>query len=234
MLLPTPRPGFWAAYLLWLAEGEDFEPEPATFGADGADADAAHQRLSDPAARPVLRLPMQHGHSILIIHRNFAEDGGVDYYVAHPDRDRPRSLAGIEGHFAGPGLAWRELAHVARHSGNGPGSTDPDARRLFLPAVLGDVDLSADATATVARALASIGTPPEAAATPADALLDHSFWDGETWFFEGSSPLSGASTAPPTSAACCSAAAPTAPAASASGPYPDQDARLAEALGTAD
>ncbi|RKT16854.1 hypothetical protein BX285_1209 [Streptomyces sp. 1114.5] len=225
-------PGFWAAYLLWLAEGEDFEPEPALFGADGADLDAAYERLSDPAAWPVIRLPIQHGHTILIVHRNFTEDEGIDYYVAHPDWDRPRSLASIEGHFSGPGLAWSELVHVARRPGDGPGITDPDARLLLLLPILGDVDLSADATATVARILAAIGTPPEAAATLADALLDHPFWDGETWFFEGSSPLSGASTATHLSRVLLCGGSYS-PRGVRFGLSPDQDARLAEALGTA-
>ncbi|GAA2245391.1 MULTISPECIES: hypothetical protein [Kitasatospora] len=226
-------PGFWAAYLLWLAEGEDFEPEPALFGADGADADAAYGRLSDPAAWPVIRLPMQHGHSILIVHRNFTEDAGTDYYVAHPDWDRPRSLASIEGHFAGPGLAWRELLHVAQHPGDGPGITDPHARLLLLLPVLGDADLPADATAAVTGALAAIGTPSEATAALAEALLDHPFWDGETWYFEGAgSPLSGASTATHAGRVLLCGGAYS-PRTVRFGLSPDQDARLAEALGTA-
>lgn len=47
---------------------------------------------------------------------------------------------------------------------------------------------------TVASALAAIGTPPEERAPLAEALLDHPFWDGETWHLEGvGSPLSGSS-----------------------------------------
>ncbi|MFJ8474999.1 hypothetical protein [Kitasatospora sp. NPDC094011] len=222
-------PGFWAAYLLWLAEGEDLDPEPALFGADGADVDAAYERLSDPTAWPTIRLSMQHGHSVLIVHRNFVEDGGVDYYVAHPDWDRPRSLARIDGHFAGPGLAWCELVHVARHLGDGPGITDPDARLLLLLPILGDVDLPADATATVADALAAIGAPPESTAALAEALLDHPFWDGETWFFDGSSPLSGASTDLSRVLLCGGSYSPRGV---RFGLAPDQDTRLAEALGT--
>ncbi|MFG3225177.1 hypothetical protein ACGF07_10390 [Kitasatospora sp. NPDC048194] len=224
-------PGFWAAYLLWLAEGEGLGPEPALFGADGADVDAAYERLSAPATWPVIRLPMRYGHSILIVHRNFTEDEGVDYYVTHPGWDRPRSLASIEAHFAGPGLAWRELVHVAEHPGAGPGITDPHARLLLLLPVLGDVDLPADATATVAAALATIGTPAEAAAALAEALLDHPFWDGGTWYFEEGSPLSGGDTARTSRVLLCSDS--YSPRGIRFGLSPDQDARLAETLGTA-
>ncbi|MFE4973341.1 hypothetical protein ACFRAR_14650 [Kitasatospora sp. NPDC056651] len=226
-------PGFWAAYLLWLAEGEDLDPEPALFGADPADVDAAYERLSDPATWPVVRLPLRHGHSILVVHRNAAEDEGVDYYLAHPDWDRPRSLASTEGHFTGPGLAWRELVHIARHPGDGPGITDPDARLLLLLPVLGDADLPADAAATVTGALTATGTPPEAAATLAEALLDHPFWDGETWYFAGAAaPLGGAGTTAHTSRVLLCGGAHS-PRGSRLGLSPDQEARLAEALGTA-
>ncbi|MEU3559343.1 hypothetical protein [Kitasatospora sp. NPDC006786] len=227
-------PGFWAAYLLWLAEGDDFEPEPALFGVDGADADAAYERLSNPAAWPVIRLPMQQGHNILIVHRNFTEDEGIDYYLAHPDWARPRSIASIEGHFAGPGLAWCELEHVALHPGDGPGITDPHARLLLLLPVLGDTDLPADATAAVADALAAIGTPSEATAALAETLLDHPFWDGETWYLEGAgSPLSGAGAASHTSRILLCGGTYS-PRAIRFGLSPDQDARLADALGTTD
>ncbi|MGK4581995.1 hypothetical protein [Kitasatospora sp. HPMI-4] len=57
---------------------------------------------------------------------------------------------------------------------------EPHARLLLLLPVLGDADLSTDATETVAGALAAIGTPPEATAALAEALLDHPFWDGKT------------------------------------------------------
>ncbi|WP_159030172.1 hypothetical protein [Streptomyces pluripotens] len=112
-------PGFWPAHLLWLAEGEDVDPEPGWFGVDGADTEEAYRTLTDPAAWPVLRLPLQRGHTVLIVYRNFPEDCGIDYYLTDPDWDRPRSLGSIEGHFAGPGLAWHELVYVARHPERG-------------------------------------------------------------------------------------------------------------------
>ncbi|MDH6580386.1 hypothetical protein [Kitasatospora sp. MAP5-34] len=225
-------PGFWAAYLLWLAEGEDFDPEPALFGADGADADAAYERLSDPAAWPVLRLPMRHGHTILIVYRNFPEDAGIDYYLAHPDWDRTAPLASIEGHFSGPGLAWRELAYIARHPGDGPGITDPHARLLLLLPILGDADMPTDATVIIAAALATIGTPPEARASLAEALLDHPFWDGETWYHEGAgSPLSGGAISGTSQVLHCGGT--YSPRAARFRLSSDQDFRLADALGDA-
>ncbi|MCC9312380.1 hypothetical protein LN042_35910 [Kitasatospora sp. RB6PN24] len=226
-------PGFWASYLLWLAEGEDFEPGPDLFGADGADADAVYERLSNPTAWPVFRLPMQHGHSLLIVHRNFAEDAGIDYYLTHPDWDRPGSLASIEGHFAGPGLAWRELIHIARNPGEGPGITEPHARLLLLLPTLGDADLPTDATATVASALAAIGTPTDATTTLAEALLDHPFRGDETWYFEGAgSPLSGTTAVTATSRVLLCGGVYS-PRSVRFGLSPEQDSRLAEALGTA-
>ncbi|MFJ9839144.1 hypothetical protein ACIRYZ_01530 [Kitasatospora sp. NPDC101155] len=102
---------------------------------------------------------------------------------------------------------------------------------LLLP-ILGDAELPADATATVASALAAIGTPSEATAALAEALLDHPFWDGETWSFEGGSPLSGAATATHASRVLLCGGAYS-PHAVRFGLSPDQDARLAEAPGTA-
>ncbi|MER5867423.1 hypothetical protein [Kitasatospora sp. NPDC002040] len=226
-------PGFWATHLLLLAEGEDFEPEPTLFGADDADADAAYEQLFDSAAWPVIQLPVQNGHQILIIFCNHPDDSGVDYYLSHRDWDHLAPLASIDGHFSGPGLAWRELAHIAGHPGDGPGVTDRHARLLLLLPILGDADLPADTVMTVASALASIGTPAEARSGLAEAMLDHPFWDGETWYFEGAgSPLRGGATTSTSRVLRCA------------GSYSprivplrlslEQDIRLAEALGTAE
>lgn len=226
-------PGFWATHLLLLAEGEDFEPEPTLFGADGADVDAAYGRLCGATAWPVIQLPMQDEHRILIIYRNLPDDSGVDYYLSHPDWDRMAPLASLDGHFSGPGLAWRELAHIARHPGDGPGITDPHARLLLLLPVLGDADLPADAVVTIASALASIGTPAADRAGLAEALLDHPFWNGETWYFERAGfPLSGGATTGTSRVLRC--AGSYSPRIVPLRLSPEQDARLAEALGTAD
>ncbi|HTJ69839.1 MAG TPA: hypothetical protein VL551_20045 [Actinospica sp.] len=189
-------PGFWAAYLLWLAEGEDYEPEPDALGVDAADADTAFERLTEPAAWPVIRVPLEQGHCISIVYRNFVEDEGIDYYLSHPEWDRIAALASLEGHFSGPGLAWRELIYVANRPGDGPGVTDPHARLLLLLPILGDDELSANAGATVGSALASVGVPAAARNELAEALLDHPYWGREKWYYPNSDPsLAGRSEA---------------------------------------
>lgn len=223
-------PGFWAATLLWLAEGEELDPDPALFGVDEADADAAFEALGDPAAWPVIRLPFADGHQVVIVHCNLAEDEGVDFHLDHPDWDRPLRVASMEGHYTGPGLAWRELIHVAHHPGEGPGVTDPHARLLLLLPALGDADLPPDAAATVAEALTAVGAPTGTVHELAEALLDHPFWDGPSWAFEDAvSPLSGAATAPARLPRCSEEHSPRHTRLPLT---PAQDARLAEALGT--
>ncbi|WP_405914755.1 hypothetical protein [Streptomyces sp. NBC_00728] len=56
-------PGFWAAYLMWLCETEEDEPDPAWFGVDGADADAAYEALAEAERWPVFRIPFGEGHT---------------------------------------------------------------------------------------------------------------------------------------------------------------------------
>lgn len=226
-------PGFWPAHLLWLAEGEDVDPEPGWFGVDGADTEEAYGALTDPAAWPVLRLPLQRGHTILILYRNFPEDCGIDYYVTHPSWNRPRSLGSIEGHFAGPGLAWRELVHIAQNPGAGPGVTTPYARLLLLLPVLGDEALPPDAVEVVESALDAIGAPPQTRTVLAEALLDHPFWEAPPWYFHepDASPLSGGNATPrPSRVLRCMGN--WSPRMGGFGLSLDQDIYLAEALGT--
>lgn len=232
-------PGFWPAHLLWLAGGEGLNPRPEWFGADGADTDEAYEALTDPAAWPVLRLPLLGGHTILVIYRNFPEDAGLDHYLTHPGWDRPRSLGSIEGHFTGPGLAWRELVHIAGHPGAGPGITAPHARLLLLLPVLGDADLPEDAAELVATALDAIGAPAKTRTVLAEALLEHPFWVAPPWYFDavGASPLSGGSEPlppAPHSAQILSCTGNWSPRTGDLGLSPDQVGSLAEALGTAD
>ncbi|WP_246094850.1 hypothetical protein [Streptomyces roseicoloratus] len=106
-------PGFWAAYLLWMCQTEENEPDPLWFGADEADTDAAYEALTDEERWPVFRIPFADDHSALIVGRNFADDLGTEYFVSHPEWDRHGHLATVDGHQAGPGLSWRELTHIA-------------------------------------------------------------------------------------------------------------------------
>lgn len=222
--------GFWAAHLLWLAEGDDYDPEHDAFGVDAEDADDACQRLTDPATWPVIRVPLRHGHCISIVYRNFLEDEGIDYYLSHPEWDRVEELARLEGHFSGPGLAWRELLYVASHSGGEPGVTDPHSRLLLLLPILGDAALPADAGATVAAALASVGAPAGTRNELAGALLDHPYWDGENWYHQGSDSSPAGSSAADTGRIllCAGSYSPRAT------PFrlsPGHDSLLAQALG---
>ncbi|MGE7439023.1 hypothetical protein [Kitasatospora sp. NPDC001175] len=86
----------------------------------------------------------------------------------------------------------------------------------------------------MAGTLAVIGTPAKDRNALAEALLDHPFWDGEMWYSEGAgSPLSDASSPAHASRALLCGGSYS-PRSIRFGLSPDQDARLAEALGTAD
>ncbi|WFB05669.1 hypothetical protein LRS74_00550 [Streptomyces sp. LX-29] len=78
-------PGFWAAYVLWMCQTEETEPDPLWFGADEADTDAAYETLTAEERWPVFRIPFSDGHSVVIVGRNFAEDLGTEYFVSHPE-----------------------------------------------------------------------------------------------------------------------------------------------------
>ncbi|MER6073644.1 hypothetical protein ABT187_33365 [Streptomyces sp. NPDC001817] len=77
-------PGFWAACLLWLCQTEENDPEPAWFGVNAADADAAYEVLTDEKQWPVIRIPFGAGHTVVIVGRNFSEDEGTEYFKPTP------------------------------------------------------------------------------------------------------------------------------------------------------
>ncbi|MFG2332716.1 hypothetical protein ACGFMM_24220 [Streptomyces sp. NPDC048604] len=190
-------PGFWAACLMWLCQTEEDEPEPAWFGVDGADVDAAYEALSDPERWPVFRVPFGGGHTVIVSACNLPDDSGTEYFVTHPAWGRRRGhLATLDGHYAGPGLAWNELLHIARTPDlQAPGLHDPDARLLLLLPVLGDDQLPPDAGGIVRDALVRVGVPACEAPRVSEALLvDHPFWEPAGWVLPSSSPLSGASS----------------------------------------
>ncbi|MFJ3640302.1 hypothetical protein ACIPRD_11175 [Streptomyces sp. NPDC090108] len=187
-------PGFWAAYLLMLCrrDEERGEPSPEWFGADAADVDAASDALSDAGRWPALRIPFADGHTAVVLGRNFEDDPGTEYFVVHPEWNRPGHLATIDGHDSGPGLAWRELLHIARTVAAGaPGTHDAHARLLLLLPALGDSELPGDAVGVVGRALAWAGVPVADSTWLAAHLLDHTWFAPATWSLPGSSPLTG-------------------------------------------
>ncbi|MFJ8011003.1 hypothetical protein [Streptomyces sp. NPDC096339] len=60
----------------------------------------------DEEAWPAIRIPFAGGHTAVVLHRNYPDDAGIEYFVAHPEWDRHGHLAVADGHYAGPGLAW--------------------------------------------------------------------------------------------------------------------------------
>ncbi|WP_187283364.1 hypothetical protein [Streptomyces sp. t39] len=185
-------PGFWLCHLGFLGPSGT---RPETFGTDAADADAAFETVMDEERWPVLRIPFGGGHTAVVLYRNFEDDAGVEFFVTHPEWGGRRGhLATIDGHQAGPGLAWRELHHIARTPDpSAPGVQDPHTRLLLLLPALGDADLPGDAGAEVAAALTAIGAPSDEAPALASALLaHHPFWSPAAWTFPSASPLSGA------------------------------------------
>ncbi|MGW7306866.1 hypothetical protein ACWGI1_14960 [Streptomyces sp. NPDC054835] len=67
---------------------------------------------------------------------------GTEYLVTQEEWDGHRHLASVDGHPAGPGLSWWELAHLAGTSDlDAPGVHEPHARLLLLlPALRVGVD----------------------------------------------------------------------------------------------
>ncbi|MER5852231.1 hypothetical protein ABT126_35850 [Streptomyces sp. NPDC002012] len=233
------RPGFWAAYLMWMGETDDEDGEPDTgwFGADEADLDEAYEKLVDQERWPVFRIPFGGGHSVVVVNRNFPDDQGTEYFVSHPDWGRRHGhLATLDGHQAGPGLSWQELSHIANTTcdPNSPGVHDPYARLLLLLPALGDEDLPGDAEEAVSAALVrAAGTPvAEAARVAARLLLDHPLWEPARWEIPGPSPLSGGEPSFDGILQCDGSMSPRCGLRLARGITVAQSERLARALGT--
>jgi len=197
-------PGFWPVFYapVW----DEFAAEPEVFGADAADVDEAAEVLYGPEeVWPAFRVPLAGGHVLWIVHRNFPGEAGTDYLITHPDWDRHAHLAALDGHFSGPGLSWPELLAVAGSAPDGgEGVRDADRRLLLLLPAFGDADVPVGlAVERISVALRAVGVTAEAAPEVAERLLDHDFWDGPTWTFQGPSPLSGGSAAEPSPLAVC-------------------------------
>lgn len=228
-------PGFWAAYLMWMCESddEDGEPQPEWFGATGADVAAAYEALTDDERWPVIRVPFAEGHTAVVVGRNFAEDEGIEYFITHPDWGRRGHLATVDGHQAGPGLAWRELIHIAGSPAmSSPGVHDVHARLLLLLPTLGDKDLPAEAADVIGAALRWAGAPAATAGQLTKALLDHPLWDAANWVLPGPEP-GGAGEKPFEGILQCDGdLSPRCGIRLAQGITQEQNARLARALGT--
>ena len=175
--------GFWAAYFAWIEESESDEDSDADdageftpaewFGVSEAEFDEAYAALYDEPEWPVFRIPFPDGHMAVVVQRNFPEDSGTEYFIQHPGWGRIGYLATLDGHWAGPGLAWRELVHIARNPGpeEAEGIRDPHQRLLLLLPALGDAERPDDAAGLVVEALVSIDLPAERASRAANRLL---------------------------------------------------------------
>ncbi|BDM74457.1 hypothetical protein HEK616_79440 (plasmid) [Streptomyces nigrescens] len=223
-------PGFWAGYLMWLSQTQEYDPVPEWFGVDGADADAACDALCDEDRWPVFRIPFAGGHTAVVLGYNLPDDPGTEYFISHPEWDVHGRLATVGGHQAGPGLSWQELAHIARTPDlDAPGVHAEHARFLLLLPALGDQDLPEDATDILREVLAQAGLPE----TLAEALLaDHPLWEPAQWTLPSASPLSGSQAPFPGILECDGPASPRCGTRLAQGIARDQSDRLAYALGT--
>lgn len=227
-------PGFWAAYLMWLSQTEEYDPELTSFGVDGADADAACDALGDEDQWPVFRIPFAGGHTAVVLAYNFPDDLGTGYFITHPEWSRHGHLATVGGHQAGPGLSWRELTHIARTPDlNAPGVHAEHARLLLLLPALGDQDMPEGAADMLGDALAQAGVPAALASHLAEALLaDHPLWEPAEWTLPAASPLSGSQEPFLGILHCDGSMSPRCETRLAQGITREQSDRLARALGT--
>ncbi|WP_406260076.1 hypothetical protein OH779_01885 [Actinacidiphila glaucinigra] len=225
-------PGFWAAYLLWLSQTEEYDPSLSWFDIDGADADAAYEALSDENRWPVFRIPFAEGHTVIVLGINIPDDPGTEYIITHPEWGRNGHLATLGGHHAGPGLSWRELHHIARTPDRDvPGVHDEHVRLLLLLPALGDQDMPEDAAELASEALTHVGIPDSQGL--AEALLtDHPLWEAAQWTPLARSPLSGSQEPFHGILQCDDPMSPRCGIPLAQGITREQSNRLAHALGT--
>lgn len=177
-------PGFWMAYLEWLCKSEGRRDEllAERFGVSRADCYAAEEALMSEETWPAFRIPFAGGHSAVVLYANHDEDPGIEYFVTHAGWGRHGYLATIDGHFAGPGLAWRELVHIARTPDQeAPGIQDPHARLLLLLPALGDRDTPEEAVDLVAGALLRAKVPAGETRLLAGRMLHHPMFEAAGW-----------------------------------------------------
>ncbi|MEU8659837.1 hypothetical protein [Actinoplanes philippinensis] len=227
-------PGFWAAYSAWIREQD--VPLHERFGVDGTDVDAADEALMNEEAWPAFRIPFSDGHTAVVVYANYPEDDGnaaIDYFVTHADWDRHGYLATVDGHPAGPGLAWRELVHIARTPDPAaPGIQNPHARLLLLLPASGDQDTPADAIETIAEALLWAKVPAGDTERMARQMLDHPMFPAARWAMPASTRVPGGDEAFDGILVCDASSSPRYGIRLAEGITREQNDRLAQALGT--
>ena len=171
-------PLFWPVHLSACLRGEDVQR--AAFGADLDAAMELYRELSAERAWPVFSVSLRSAHTLHVVYRNVDGDRGVDYLIHHPAWSAAETLAVVDGHFLGPGMAWPELLAVARQSVS-EGVVDTDARLLLLFPALGDASLPDDAAAAVTGALAALTLIEEPAAVAGILLKKQGQWAAANW-----------------------------------------------------
>jgi hypothetical protein len=178
-LLLLDEPGFWAAHLVDLCEGE----LPEAFGVDAGDAGAMLERLHDKSAWPMFTVPMENGFSIVVHYNSGEQYTSTDYFLAHPGSP-DAVLASTDQDRTGPGLCWPELAAILPAPNGAVVVTDPHARLLLLLPVLGDSAAPAEALDAVAEALIAQGAPAGCEPLARRLLEGHPMWGAQPWSFD--------------------------------------------------
>ncbi|RSM57986.1 hypothetical protein DMB66_31280 [Actinoplanes sp. ATCC 53533] len=146
---------------------------PHTFGVDPADLNEVIETFLEEHEWPVFSLRLAGASRMLIIMRNFPDEGGVDYVLDPGTGGNAIPLAALEGHFRGPALAWPELIAAAQ-------LPDPDhapaERLLLLLPVCADRDRPADATEIVAAALSAVGARSDTHQVGDELLSSPRYW----------------------------------------------------------
>lgn len=173
------EPGFWAAHLVDLCEGES----PEAFGVDAADAGAVLEQLHDRSAWPMFTVPLENGFSIVVHYNSGEEYTSTDCFLVHPGSPDV-VLASTDQDHTGPGLCWPELAAILPAPNGAVGVTDPHARLLLLLPVLGDSAVPAEALDAVAEALIAQGAPDGCGPLARCLLGGHPLWGAHPWSFD--------------------------------------------------
>ncbi|MCF2528326.1 hypothetical protein [Yinghuangia soli] len=199
--LVASLPGFWANHLNYFADPRACHPEFHWLGLDVEDA--AESALRDGDRWPVIRVPFGGGHSVQVHWGNMPGEATMDWLVVHADWHQYGFLATLDGHNAGPGLAWRELLHIARTPDlAAEGLHDPHERLLLLIPALGDSEVPDEAAGIVTEALRHVGVPEVIAPAMAEGLLVGA-WQPTTWRVPEPSAVSGGTAeAPPAILVC--------------------------------
>ncbi|PPK68333.1 hypothetical protein CLV40_10556 [Actinokineospora auranticolor] len=133
---------FWPPFLAWVG---DAPSAPGAFGVESDEAGPLARELLDESRWPVFTVPVRDGHRVHVVMRNLSGEAGFDYLIT-PPRGPAVHVAALDGHFAGPGLSWPDLAVRA----------EPAHLLLLLPA-FGDAATPPTAVDRVADALTAVG-----------------------------------------------------------------------------